>query len=94
MKQIKEVVYYWYDHLLIRQSRPLLQLVENSINNHDWNTFLILQDILNNTKDIDGNTYVFLPDDVIVYYEDGGSASRELTEDLFNKIDSSSYECG
>jgi len=94
MRQIKEVVYYWYDHLLIRQSRPLLQLVQNTINNHDWNTFLILQSILNNTMDIEGNTHVFLPNDVIVYYEDGDSASRGLTEDLFNKIDDSSYECG
>lgn len=94
MRQIKEVVYYWYDHLLIRQSKPLLQLVENSINNHDWNTFSILQNILNNTRDIDGRKYVFLPDNAVVYYEDGSSDSRELTEDLFNKIDSSGYECG
>lgn len=94
MSKIKEVVYYWYDHLLIRQSRPLLQLVENSINNHDWNTFLILQTILNNTQDIDGNTHVFLPNNVVVYFESGISHSMELTEDLFNKITDSEYECG
>ena len=95
-ENIESVHYEWYDHLLIRECPKLLQLVENSIKNHDLNTFLYLKEILNNYKDGNGETHIFLPKWVTVYYKDDHDEPYhyQLTEELFNMIDSIQYECG
>ena len=96
LENIESVHYQWYDHLLVRECPKLLQLVEDSINNHDLNTFLYLKEILNNYKDENGETHVFLPKYVTVYYKENPDESYQfqLTEELFNMITGSDYECG
>ena len=43
----KEVIYYYYDHLFLRQYPKLLKLVQDCIKEHDFYTFQALQYMLN-----------------------------------------------
>lgn len=95
-KKIKCVTYDWYDHLFIRNSKEFIAFIENTIKNHDYTTFLILQDFFNHRYQDkeDGNYLIFLPDYVQVEYEDESIENIPMTVEWFNQIQDSQWECG
>lgn len=96
-KEIEEVCYYWYDHLLIRFVPKLMEFIKDILKNHDYHTFKTIQYILNHfskEEDDQENYLIYLPNEVFVKYNDGTSVEKELSEELFNRIAFSEYECG
>ena len=80
-----KVVYYWYDHLLLRASGEA-EIVQRAILNHDYKTFMEYYKKY-------GKEY--LPEYATIHYEDGKVSRLEiLTEENFNKITHSEFECG
>lgn len=95
----KEVIYYYYDHLFLRSYPKLLKLVQDCIKEHDFYTFQALQYMLNRKYDWGENgseiEVEFLPNYVYVrFHDDDESILLPLTEELFNQITHSEYECG
>lgn len=94
-KTIKNVIYYWYDHLLIRQLPDIEKAIDSCIKNHEYDVFKQWQFLLNYRDKInDCEFLIYLPDSVFVEYEDGDYDTLPMTEELFNKISYNEYECG
>ncbi len=95
-ENIESVIYYWFDHLLVRECPKLLSLIETAIKEHDFLTFKYLQFILNNQKTDDGSpSLVYLPNYVSIYYKDEDIPLHiQLTEEVFDMITASEFECG
>ncbi len=81
-----EIVYFWYDHLLLRSNGDAKK-VEQAIADHDWPTFMRF-------KKKYGKNY--FPDFAFVCDE-----NDEIVEELdvrikenFDRIEYSEYECG
>lgn len=90
-----EYIYYWYDHCFLRGS-GIEKDIEDCIKRHDWVKFQCYQKILNNMvcEEQNNEKWLYLPNEVTVYDKDEYYGTLELTEQVFNLISYSEYECG
>ena len=87
----KSVIYYWYDHLLLRETGEA-EIVTKAIEQHDFYTFKKIFDKYPATKNC-----VYFPTTAMVFDDDKDDFVDEIditTPDGFAKIDASEYECG
>lgn len=91
------VIYYWFDHLLLRHNGDA-EKVQQAIAAHDFDTFMKFVKKYPPYLAEDGVTEeVFFPAYATVYDETTDEAIGELNimnRENFNKIDSSDFECG
>ena len=94
-RKVKQVMYFWFDHCLLRGTGIEKHITE-AIEKHDWIQFRTYQEMLNNMVSDGQNNekWIYLPNHVHVEYEDGEYARFDMTEELFNEIEFSEYECG
>jgi len=94
-KKIVKIMYFWFDHCFLRGT-GIDKQITNAIERHDWIQFKTYQEILNNmvSEGQNNEKWIYLPDHVHVEYEDGEYDTLDMTEELFNKIEFSEYECG
>ena len=79
-------VYRWYDRCLLRETKIPEWLVA-SINNHDWETFKELRDMMN----LRG---CYLPDKIAVFFKSGRIKNVKLNKKTFMRINRSECEAG
>lgn len=88
---MKSVIYYWYDHLLLRKTGEA-EIVTKAIKQHDFETFKKIFDKYPATKDC-----VYFPATAMVWDDDADDFVYEIditTQEGFAQIDGSEYECG
>lgn len=81
------VVYFWYDHLLLRENGDA-EKVERAIEKKDFDTFMRF-------KKKYGESY--FPDYAYSYADEDDMDGTEIDiriKENFDRIDSSEYECG
>lgn len=91
-----EVVYYWFDHLLLRENGDA-KIVTNAINNGDYDLFMTFHNYYNKTYSYDneGGNLCFFPDTAAVFYNDELIGEFNITNPVaFRMITHSEYECG
>jgi hypothetical protein len=88
-----DVIYYWYDHLLLRKNGDANK-VQQAIKNHDFATFM---DFYNKYSANNYDGLIFFPEHASIF----SKASEEIigwidvtTKEGFNLIDDNEYECG
>ena len=94
-RNVKKIVYYWYDHCFLRGTGVYKHVTE-AIENHDWVQFITYQEILNNmvSEGQNNEKWIYLPDQVEIKFEDGEWETVDMTKEIFEHIDANEYECG
>ena len=82
----KSYVYYWYDRCLLRETK-IPELLFQSIQTHDWETFKELRDMMNYRG-------CYLPDKISVFYSNGHIKTIKLNRKTFMRIVRSECEAG
>ena len=91
-----EIVYYWFDHLILRQNGDAVK-VNNAIQNGDYNTFMKYYNYYNYEYKYDNNggSIIFFPDVATIYYQDENIGYIDITNPIgFNMICYNEMECG
>ena len=85
------IIYYWYDHLARNWAPNLVRTIEDSLNDHDFETFSKIADQIK-----DENIMITLPDMACIYNDDTDTILGDiyLNEDTFHLIVEHEYECG
>lgn len=85
------IVYYWYDHLARNWAPNLVRTIEDSLNNHDFETFSQKAEQIK-----DENIMITLPDTACIYNDDTDTILGDiyLNADTFHLITEHEYECG
>ncbi len=86
------VLYYWYDHLLLRENGDA-ENVTDAINRHDFDAFKRIRDKYQPNK----NGWVYFPDTASVWNEDTGELIGQIDinePENFARITFNEYECG
>lgn len=85
------IIYYWYDHLARNWAPNLVRTIENSLNDHDFETFSKIADQIK-----DENIMITLPDMACIYNDDADTMLGDiyLNENTFHLITEHEYECG
>lgn len=87
-----EVVYFWYDHLLLRKNGDA-EKVTQAIENGDYDTFMMYYNKYNNKYNKDD--LIFFPEYASIFYRDSWVGTIDITTPVgFSMITSSEYECG
>lgn len=84
------VVYYWYDHLLLRKNGDA-EKVQQAIKNHDYDAFMELY------NKYEGYEVLFFPKIAYIYEKDSDEIIGEVlitNRNGFSLINDSEYECG
>ena len=88
-----EISYVWFDHLIrtTEKGKQLIEEVEKSLDEHNFEKFLELKDFLNSMfEDI-----IFLPNYGFVYDESDDVTLIDITiKENFDNISQHEYECG
>lgn len=90
------VMYYWYDHLLLRSNGDA-EKVQKSIEDHDFDAFMKFVDKYPPyTAEEDGVLIPFFPPVAYRMNEDGDTIEEinVFTPEGFAQIDESEFECG
>ena len=91
-----EVVYFWTDHLILRQNGDAKK-VTKAIEDGDYDTFMKYYNYYNYEYPYDnkGGSTVFFPDRAAIFYKDEYVGDIDITKPLgFSMICFSEYECG
>lgn len=85
------IVYYWYDHLARKWAPNLVRTIEDSLNDHDFETFSKIADQIK-----EENIMITLPDMACIYNDDTDTILGDiyLNADTFHLITEHEYECG
>ncbi len=87
-----EVVYFWYDHLLLRKNGDA-EKVTQAIENGDYDTFMMYYNKYNNKYNKDD--LIFFPEYASIFYRDSWVGTIDITTPIgFSMITFSEYECG
>lgn len=83
----KTIIYYWYDHLLRNRIPTIINSIKTSIDNHDFESFMVYY---NSFKELD-----MLPKTASVFTKEDYVGSIDITiKENFMKINYNEYECG
>ncbi len=88
---MKSVIYFWYDHLLLRETGEA-EIVTKAIEQHDFDTFKKIFGKYPPTKD-----FIYFPTTAMVWEDEADDFVDEVditTPEGFAQIDGSEYECG
>ena len=91
MKRSRHVIYFWYDHLLLRETGEA-EIVTKAIEQHDFDTFKKIFGKYPPVKD-----FIYFPTTAMVWDDDADDFVDEIditTPEGFAQIDGSEYECG
>lgn len=85
------IIYYWYDHLARNWAPNLVRTIEDSLNDHDFETFSKIADQIK-----DENIMITLPDMACIYNDDTDTILGDiyLNGNTFHLITEHEYECG
>lgn len=92
------VVYYWYDHLVLRDNGDAA-IVTTAIKNGDYKTFMEIYNkyppFTTYDKEFGECENVYFPDTATIWYKDEIIGEIYITNPIgFNMITDSEYECG
>lgn len=90
------VVYYWYDHLLLRKNGDA-DIVQKAIREHDFETYMSMRKKYPPYIDDDGYTTAYFPDTAILLDRETGDFIEFVDVTVpegFDRIESSGFECG
>lgn len=85
MKGENMVYYFWYDHMVLRNTGEA-EIVKEAIKAHDFDTFCKIKEKYPDTEDI-----CYFPP---YAFDDNGEKVDITTPEGFCKIEGSEYECG
>ena len=95
-KRMKEYIYYWYDHRVLRYNGDA-EKVEKAIESKDFDAFMEIKKKYSGRADAAGKPLVYFPDDIHIWDTGEEDFVGELdinVRENFEKIDYAEYECG
>lgn len=87
---VKEYIYYWYDHLVLRYNGDAKK-VEKAIESKDFDAFMEIKEKYSRKE------WTYFPDVIHVWDDEVNDFVDELdinVRENFEKIDHAEYECG
>ena len=88
-----EIVYHWYDHLLLRDNGDA-DIITTAIKNGDYDTFIQYYNLYNNKYFNGDESIIFFPAYPSIFYNGEIIGTIDITKPLgFSMITNSEYEC-